>query len=235
MEMPVDSVQIWDKWNSTYRQGRLDEPSKVRLREIVATMSDLKIRGAEILEAGCGTGWLSAELRQFGKVTAVDLGSKIIETAQANYQDIDFRSGDVHTVDLPLNFFDVVVTSETFSHVLDQSVFVHRLAELLKPGGFLIITTQNKFVFERTANIPPPDGWIRKWVTMKMLKKLLEKEFSVRHATTLAPEGHLGVLRLVNSTRANHYCNAVFGADRVKRLKESAGFGQSLFVVAVKR
>jgi 2-polyprenyl-3-methyl-5-hydroxy-6-metoxy-1,4-benzoquinol methylase len=235
MEIPIDSVQIWDKWNSTYRQGRLDEPSKVRMREVVATMGDLKVRDVKILEVGCGTGWLSAKLSEFGKVTAVDLGAKIIETAQISYPEIDFRSGDIQTLDLPVNFFDVIVTSEVLSHVPDQPAFVRRLSQLLKPGGFLLITTQNKFVFERRSDVAPPDGWIRQWVTMKTLKGLLRAEFSLRRATTLEPEGHLGILRVINSARLNHYCNAVLGTARVKRMKESAGFGQSIFVVAVKR
>jgi len=235
MERPINDVQIWDKWNSTYRQGRLDDPSKVRLRVITATMEELKIHDARILEAGCGTGWLSDRLSEFGKVTGVDLGSQILETAQRNYPQVDFRSGDVHTLDLPMNFFDVIVTSEVLSHVPDQPVFIHRLAELLKPGGFLVITTQNKLVFERRDDVAPPDGWIRQWVTMKTLKSLLRRDFSLRRATTLEPEGHLGILRIINSKKVNRFCNSVLGAPRVKRLKEGAGFGQSLFVVAVKR
>lgn len=235
MERPANDVQIWDKWNLTYRLGRLDEPSRVRLRNVLATLTDLNIRDAKILEAGCGTGWLSAELRRFGKVTACDIGSKIIEIAQTNYPDIDFRSGDVHTVDLPVNSFDVVVTSQVLTHVADQPAFVHRLAELLKPGGFLLIDTQNKFVFDRTASVDPPDGWIRVWVTMKTLKRLLRSDFSLLRARTLEPEGHLGLLRIINSSRLNRYFNRVVGAARIKRLKERAGIGQTLFVLAAKR
>jgi len=235
MERPANDVQIWDKWNSTYRQGRLDDPSKVRLRIIAATMEELKIRNAKILEAGCGTGWLSDRLSEFGKVTGVDLGSEILETAQRNYPQVEFRSGDVHTLDLPVNAFDVIVTSEVLSHVPDQPAFIRRLAELLKPGGFLLITTQNKFVFERRDDVAPPDGWIRQWVTMKTLKGLLRKDFSLLRATTLEPDGHLGILRIVNSKKVNRFCNSMLGVPRVKQLKETLGFGQSLFVVAVKR
>lgn len=235
MERPVNDVEIWDDWNLKYRLGYLDEPSKRRMLEIAMAMADLKIHDAKILEAGCGTGWLSAKLSEFGKVTAVDIGKKIIEIAQVNYPHIDFLSGDVETLDLPVNYFDVVVSSQVLSHVADQPRFVHRLAQLLKPGGFLLIDTQNKYVFERTANIPPPRGWIRTWVTMKMFKDMLNKDFSIRRATTLEPEGHLGLLRLVNSRKLNKLLSPVFGSLRLKRLREQAGFGQSLFVVAVKR
>ena len=235
METRINEAKVWDDWNTTYRQGRLDEPSKRRMREILASLGDLKIQNAKILEVGCGTGWLSSQLCEFGKVTAVDLGKEIIETAKALYPEVDFRSGNIHMLDLPLNSFDVIVTLETLSHVPDQPGFLHRLSQLLKPGGFLLITTQNKSVFERRADIGPPNGWIRNWVTMKTLKRYLLPDFHIRNSTTLEPEGHRGLLRLINSARINHYLGATVGAPRVKRLKESAGFGQTIFVIAVKR
>ncbi len=236
MERPINDVEIWDRWNTAWRQGPLtDDPSKVRLRAIGEAMDNLNIRGARIMEVGCGTGWLSNKLSEYGEVTACDLGSKIIETAQKNYPQVKFFSGDVETLDLPVNYFDVLITSEVLSHVPDQPVFVRRLAQLLKPGGFLLLTTQNKFVFDRTENIPPPEGWIRKWVTMRELKSLLRRDFSLRSATTLEPVGHLSLLRYINSNRINHYANVLIGAERVKHLKEVAGFGQSLFVIAVRR
>jgi 2-polyprenyl-3-methyl-5-hydroxy-6-metoxy-1,4-benzoquinol methylase len=234
MKTPRDDAQVWDDWNSTYADSKLDEPSERRMREILDALSAFRIENGRILEVGCGMGRLSAKLRQFGKVTAVDLGVKIIETAKSRYPDINFCSGDVHTLDLPVNSFDAVVTLETLSHVPDQPGFLHRLAQLLKPGGFLLITTQNRSVFERRADIGPPNGWIRKWVTMKTLKGYLQPDFSLRHATTLEPEGHLGLLRIVNSRRINKCFDAVLGAPRVKRLKERAGFGQTIFVVAAK-
>jgi len=235
LQRPENDVQIWDKWNSTYRQGRLDQPSKVRLQAIGEMMVKLGIKDAKIFEAGCGTGWLSNKLSEFGAVSACDIGSQILVVAQETYPQIRFMSGDVQTLDLPLNHFDVVVTSEVLSHVPDQPAFVHRLAQLLKPGGYLLLTTQNKFVFERIANVAPPDGWIRQWVTMSTLKQMLRKDFAIRRAATLEPDGHKGFLHIVNSKKLNRCLNAVFGAHQVKRLKEKAGFGQSLFVVATKR
>jgi 2-polyprenyl-3-methyl-5-hydroxy-6-metoxy-1,4-benzoquinol methylase len=236
LQRPANDVQIWDRWNSAWRQGKLtDEPCLARLSAIGTTMDGLGIRGAKILEVGCGTGWLSAKLSEFGDVTACDLGSEIIETAQKNYPWIRFLSGDAETLDLPSHYFDILVCSEVLAHVPDQPAFIRRLAELVKEGGLVIITTQNKYVFDRIENIPPPEGWIRQWVTMRTLKTMLRRHFSIRRATTLEPVGHLGFLRVVNSRKVNRYCNAILGADRVKRLKESAGFGQSLYVIAKKR
>lgn len=246
MQRPANDVEIWDKWNSTYRQGTLDSASKGHLRAIGESMRKLHVKDAKIFEAGCGTGWLSAALSEFGDVTACDLGMQILEVAKKKYPQVKFLSGDVHSLELPVNHFDVVVTEQVLAHVADQPAFIHRLGELLKPGGYLVITTQNKYVFDRTENISPPDGWIRRWVTMSILKGMLRNEFSIRHATTLEPdrtcsdefcwpEGHIGFLRIVNSKKVNRLLSSILGPDSVKRLKESAGFGQSLFVIASKR
>jgi hypothetical protein len=43
------------------------------------------------------------------------------------------------------------------------------------------------------------------------------------------------MLRIVNSAKLNHLFNSMFDESRVKGLKERAGFGQTLFVLAVKR
>jgi 2-polyprenyl-3-methyl-5-hydroxy-6-metoxy-1,4-benzoquinol methylase len=198
-------------------------------------MADLRIRDAKILEVGCGTGWLSNGLSQFGKVSACDIGSRIIQIAQEKYPQVRFHSGDIHELKFPLHSFDVIVTSQVLSHVADQPEFIHRLAELLKSGGYLFLDTQNRFVFERTAGIDPPEGWIRKWVTMKELKDLLRKEYGIKYATTLLPEGHLGILRVINSARLNRYGKKLIGEKRLRSLKEWAGYGQSLFVVAIRR
>jgi 2-polyprenyl-3-methyl-5-hydroxy-6-metoxy-1,4-benzoquinol methylase len=236
MESRESDAEYWDSWNTRYRQPEtIDEPSKRRMREVLEFLSRLKVREARILEVGSGTGWLSPKLAQFGAVTAVDLGEAVTRAAKLQMPEIDFRSGDVVELELPLLSFDVVVTLETLSHVRSQEIFIHRIARLLKPGGHLILTTQNKFVFDRRSGVIQNPTYIRKWVTMNTLKRLLRSEFSIVRATSLDPEGHLGALRIVNSAKVNRTLESVMGSARIKRLKEALGLGQTLFVVAVKR
>jgi 2-polyprenyl-3-methyl-5-hydroxy-6-metoxy-1,4-benzoquinol methylase len=236
-EIPAAQVQHWDTWNSKYRQPETidDEPSKRRMAEVLASLERLRVHSARLLEIGCGTGWLSELLTRFGTVTAVDLGKEIIETAKARNPEIDFRSGDIHTLDLAPHSFDVIVTLETFSHVPDQQAFVRRMSQLLRPGGLLLLTTQNKWVFERRPEIGPAVGYLRNWVDLRTLKRMLRPEFLIDLSTTLEPEGHGGILRIVNSKKVNKAVRNVIGVPAVKRLKESAGFGQTIFVVASKR
>ena len=237
--MVTGQAQHWDDWNSKYRQldkmDDLDQPCRRRMDEVIASLRSLGIRGAKLLEVGCGTGWLSVRLAEFGTVTAVDLGKDIIESAKKAHPEIDFRSGDIQAMDLAKGSFDVIVSLETFSHVPDQAAFVRRLSSLLKANGLLLLTTQNKYVFERKAGIGPAVGYLRKWVDLKTMRQLLRPEFEICHATTLEPEGHLGSLRLVNSPNVNRFCSSFLGAARLKKLKESAGFGQTIFVIAKRR
>lgn len=161
MEHQATEIEHWDSWNLAYRQPGIvsvDRATNRRMEEVLASLSRLRIPGARILEVGCGTGWLSQRLADFGSVTAVDLGAEIIRKAQASMPHIDFRSGDVLDLELPVNGFDVAVTVETLAHVADQVKFVHRIAQLLKPGGHLVLTTQNKFVFDRCLSPKPAQG-----------------------------------------------------------------------------
>jgi 2-polyprenyl-3-methyl-5-hydroxy-6-metoxy-1,4-benzoquinol methylase len=122
---------------------------------------------------------------------------------------------------------------ETLSHVTDQPAFIKRIRDVLKPGGYLILTTQNRLVFERRAGVNPrAPGQIRHWVSPGELRQLLRTDFEVRHFTTLLPDGQLGLLRLVNSTRLNALLNRVVSPGVIERAKERLGLGQTIAVLA---
>jgi 2-polyprenyl-3-methyl-5-hydroxy-6-metoxy-1,4-benzoquinol methylase len=238
LKMPpnIREVAHWDEWNAKFRQSGTfnDEPTMRRTREALAAVRDLRLSSPKILEVGCGTGWLTAKLAEFGTVVGVDLGAESIRAAAEKLPGIEFKAGDILEIDLPSNHFDVVVTLETLSHVADKDAFMEKMAYVLKPRGTLILTTQNKFVFDR-CEVAPNIGWTREWVAMARLKKLLHPKFSINRATSLDPKGHKGILWVVNSGKLTRLFAAIIGESRVKRLKEAFGFGQTLFVVAVRR
>ncbi len=236
MSPDTGEVSHWDQWNIKYRQwGKFDdEPTMRRMREVLAAVRDLRKGNPKILEVGCATGWLTAKLAELGTVMGIDLGEDSIRYAASKLPSVDFKAGDILELDLPINHFDVVVTLETLSHVADKDRFMRKMAQVLKPGGTLILTTQNKCVFDR-CDVAPNIGWTREWVTMRRLKRLVQSRFSITRASSFDPKGHRGILRLVNSGKVNRLLAMILRESRVKRLKESAGFGQTLFLIAVKR
>lgn len=110
----------------------------------------VELRDARVADVGCGGGLLSEALRRAGaKVTAIDLGEKVIEIAKLHlYEsglDVDYRvqsSADLAAAE-PAGF-DVVCCLELIEHVPDPQALVDDLAAMLKPGGRLFMSTINR-------------------------------------------------------------------------------------------
>lgn len=233
----VDQTGFWNEWNARVRENTALEAISARRAEAVLRM----LQGispdpsrAAILEVGCGTGWFAESPSRFGKTTAMDLADEVIARARARFPGVEFRAGDFMAMDFPSRHYDVVVTLETISHVPDQALFFRKIASLLKPGGSLIATTQNRFVFERRDDVHKPGkGQIRRWLAMPELKALVRPHFDIRLATSLAPTGHGGILRVVNSPKLNAAAAALVSGRRLDAWKEKLGFGQTLLLHGV--
>jgi len=235
----ADQQRFWNEWNAKHRGAQhtiVDAPTLKRRETALQWVRQLGLHRPRILDLGCATGWLSAELSQFGDVVGIDIADASIAEARRRYPDLQFECDDIANSTRNNGQFDVVVSLETLSHVPDQARFVKAIGALLKPGGFLVLTTQNRLVFERHAGVAPKaEGQIRQWLSPAELRRLLSEDFVVKRLTTYLPEGHLGILRLVNSERINGLVGRVFPQPAVQRAKERLGLGQTIAVLAQRR
>jgi 2-polyprenyl-3-methyl-5-hydroxy-6-metoxy-1,4-benzoquinol methylase len=200
---------------------------------VMRWIQQLGLDRPRILDLGCATGWLTIQLAKFGQVVGTDLADASIRDARQRYPHITFVCADFSNPNQQFGAFDIVVSLETLSHVPDQRAFVERVREVLKPGGYLILTTQNRLVFERHAHVTPlAAGQIRQWVSPSELRRLLRGSFTIRRFTTLVPDGHLGILRVVNSTRLNRLLRRLVSREAIERTKEMMGVGQTIAVLA---
>jgi 2-polyprenyl-3-methyl-5-hydroxy-6-metoxy-1,4-benzoquinol methylase len=205
----------------------------MRRDTVLTWIRELALKRPRILDLGCATGWLSDQLADFGEVVGTDLADASINEARQRYPHIRFECEDFSHTKLASGDFDIVVSLETLSHVADQPAFIKRIRDVLKPGGYLILTTQNRLVFERRSGVnPPAAGQIRHWVTPRELRQLVASDFVIRRFTTLLPDGQLGFLRFVNSTRLNRLLGLLFSQESLDRMKERLGFGQTIAVLA---
>ena len=101
--------------------------------------------GNQVLDAGCGTGFLSLLLAGNGWcVTAVDASTAMIEQGQRMAKEmgltefVTFRTGDVQTIDLPDETFDAVVSRHASWLFQDPESAYRTWARLLRPGGILL-------------------------------------------------------------------------------------------------
>jgi len=101
------------------------------------------------LDVGCGGGIVSEPLTKLGaKVTGIDPAEENVEAAKLHAGKsslaIDYRATTVESLADTGEKFDVVVASEVVEHVADLGFFVERAADMVRPGGLMIVTTINR-------------------------------------------------------------------------------------------
>jgi trans-aconitate 2-methyltransferase len=108
-------------------------------------LSRLRLRGDEVvLDAGCGTGRLTAELVEAlprGRVVGIDLSQNMLTAARGHLgPNFGVRVGLVAADFLHLPFeraFDGIVSTAAFHWVLDHDRLFLELRRTLRPGGWL--------------------------------------------------------------------------------------------------
>ena len=109
--------------------------------------------GLNILDMGCGGGFLSASLLNLGaKVTGIDANSDNINQARLNNSKlIDFQHSTAEQLSMKNLQFDHVCALEIIEHVQNPKEFIQSLSQLVKSGGFVFVSTINRtwasFVF----------------------------------------------------------------------------------------
>ena len=106
------------------------------------------VAGRRILDAGCGSGPLSAALRDRGAiVTGFDNSAGMVELARRRLGD----GADLQVTDLggPLPFpdgeFDDVIASLVLHYLEDWGPALAELRRVLKPGGRLLVSVEHPF------------------------------------------------------------------------------------------
>jgi 2-polyprenyl-3-methyl-5-hydroxy-6-metoxy-1,4-benzoquinol methylase len=98
--------------------------------------------GGDLLDVGCGSGRLWGFVRgRFASYTGVDVVRYDGFPADGQFVEADADAG---AVPLPDGSFDVVAAVETIEHLDGPRRFVAELVRLLRPGGWLVVTTPNQ-------------------------------------------------------------------------------------------
>jgi len=230
----AEQKEFWN-WHWQHWQDRktVNEWKQTRHERVLAFLASLSLHQPAILDVGCGPGWYTDTLRRFGPVTGIDLSEEAITIAKSRFPEIHFIAGNFYELALQ-NQFDLVVSQEVIDHVEDQPKFVQRAAQVLKPGGHLILSATNKFVMDRVGDSFPeqPPQHISRYMDRRTLKRMLQPYFSWIRSETIIPLGHEGILRAVNSPKVNRLIGTFIPTRRLDRVKEIAGLGYQIIVVA---
>ncbi|HSF14119.1 MAG TPA: methyltransferase domain-containing protein [Vicinamibacteria bacterium] len=99
------------------------------------------VRGLKVLDAGCGTGYLSIQLAERGaRVTGIDFSERMIAIARATDPAGDFRvdsCSELSTVED--EEFDLIVANYVLMDTPDLRGAVQAFHRVLKPGGLAVL------------------------------------------------------------------------------------------------
>lgn len=95
-----------------------------------------------ILDVGCGTGYLTRMLAQYGEVTGLDMADIALEFCKMNGVN-SVNKGSITDIPYPDQQFDLVCALDILYHqaVVSDEVAIREMSRVLKPGGRVIITT----------------------------------------------------------------------------------------------
>jgi 2-polyprenyl-3-methyl-5-hydroxy-6-metoxy-1,4-benzoquinol methylase len=225
----------WNGWLRQYRENeavRLPPANIAQGEQALRWLRDIRAevgRPLNILEVGCGSGWLCEQMLPFGTVSGTDLADGVVARAAARCRRISYSSGDFMALDLEAGAYDVIVSLEVLSHIEDQNGWMRKVASILRPGGRLLLFNQNRWVLERSSGVHAQgQGQVRRWTTRAEVRALARPLFHIESLDTLTPQGDQGLLRLANSVKVSRMLAVLFGDRIVKRIKERLGFGRTV-------
>jgi SAM-dependent methyltransferase len=94
----------------------------------------------EVLEAGCGQAWYIKMPGLKYRLTGVDLDPEAVAIRKQQFNDLDqVMIGDLRTVQLPSNHYDVIYNAFVLEHVENAEAVLDNFFRWLKPGGIAMI------------------------------------------------------------------------------------------------
>ena len=114
-----------------------------------AGQNPLPFRGLRMLDIGCGGGLVCEPMARLGaQITGVDASAENIAAAHAHALaqrlGVDYRHGSAEALVEEEDRFDVILNLEVIEHAADQNLFLAACAQLLKPGGLMVMASLNR-------------------------------------------------------------------------------------------
>lgn len=107
------------------------------------------LTGLRLLDIGCGGGLLSEPMARLGAIVVgadaspVNIGVAAAHAADARLA-IDYRATTAEALAAAGERFDIVLAMEIVEHVADLDLFIAKVAEMVRPGGLLILSSINR-------------------------------------------------------------------------------------------
>ncbi len=165
--------------------------------------------GRRALDFGCGTGVIAKHLAEHGyQVLAVDHDPQRLAIAKAenSHPQVEYRQLNFEDAEKELGQdYDLITCLEMISHLHEPQAFFQRLSQLMKPGGYLILSTPNRhsleawfatfyqFLYGRLWNaLDPAHVKVYRWGEVKELLRMNDFKVETMTGYYYAFQLHLG-------------------------------------------
>lgn len=134
-------------WDPNGPSRALHDLNPARLEYVRA---HVRLRGARILDVGCGGGLLAEAMAAEGAdVLGIDLSPSVLDVARLHALEsgisVAYRQISIEALaDAEPGAFDAITCMEMLEHVPDPAAIINAAAALLKPGGILLLSTLNR-------------------------------------------------------------------------------------------
>ncbi|MBA2656232.1 MAG: bifunctional 2-polyprenyl-6-hydroxyphenol methylase/3-demethylubiquinol 3-O-methyltransferase UbiG [Tatlockia sp.] len=135
--------QWWDK------EGPLKTLHDINPTRLEFITNHQDIIQKKVLDLGCGGGILTEAMAKAGaNLTGIDVENEALEAAKLHAKQSQLA---INYVNSPVEFyeaepFDLITCMEMLEHVKDPQLVINHCARLLKPGGYLFLSTINRSV-----------------------------------------------------------------------------------------
>ena len=140
----ISAADAYDRWHTGFGAG--EDGIGAPWHELAIEQLP-RLEGLRVLEIGCGRGGFARYLAERGaNVVAADFSPAAVEITNrllSDQENADAVVADIEALEFASDTFDLVISLDTIEHVPSPKTAVSELVRVAKPGGKVIITTNN--------------------------------------------------------------------------------------------
>jgi len=129
--------ELYEEVSRVDLQGETD----LNKRCEAAILSSLK--GKNVLEVGCGRGYLADKLAQILPTTAVDI--VVPKSVREKYKHVTFKEANIEKLPFKDASFDTVITTHTLEHVQNLPKAIEELRRVTKERLIIVVPRQRPY------------------------------------------------------------------------------------------
>jgi 2-polyprenyl-3-methyl-5-hydroxy-6-metoxy-1,4-benzoquinol methylase len=163
--LPVKRIEPQPGWPQSWQESYFYDQSEVygeishhgyayaydnRRRKTLRLLTEVLSPGARILDVAAAQGNFSLALAELGfDVTWNDLRAELADYVRLKHErgKIEYAAGNAFELAFP-SLFDAILITEIIEHVAHPDDFLAKAAALVRPGGYIVMTTPNGGYFK---------------------------------------------------------------------------------------